>query len=70
VLSAGCAEHSQEEILADCDLTTARKGKTLTKHMTGDSEVERKVSSAHWNSPFPSFAWRDIRAIRSLYPTF
>jgi hypothetical protein len=24
--------------LADCDLTTARKGKTMTKHMTGDSE--------------------------------
>jgi predicted dithiol-disulfide oxidoreductase (DUF899 family) len=23
--------------LADCDLTTARKGKTMTKHMTGDS---------------------------------
>jgi hypothetical protein len=39
--SAGCAEHSQEEILADHDLTTARKGKTMTKHMTGDSEVER-----------------------------
>jgi hypothetical protein len=30
VLSAGCAEYSQEEILADCDLTTARKGKTMT----------------------------------------
>jgi predicted dithiol-disulfide oxidoreductase (DUF899 family) len=27
--------------LADCDLTTARKEKTMTKHRTGDSEVER-----------------------------
>jgi len=39
-----CAEHSQEEILADFDLTTARKGKTMTKQMTGDSEVERDLS--------------------------
>ena len=31
-----CAEHSQEEILADFDLTTARKGKTMTKQMTSD----------------------------------
>jgi hypothetical protein len=38
-----CAEHSQEKILADFDLTTARKGKTMTKHMTGDSEVERDL---------------------------
>ena len=37
------AEHSHEEILADCDLTTARKGKTMTKPMTGDSEVERDL---------------------------
>ena len=37
MLPQGGAEHSQEEILADCDLTTARKGKTMTKHMTGDS---------------------------------
>jgi hypothetical protein len=29
--------------LADCDLTTARKGKTMTKDMTGDSEVERDL---------------------------
>jgi hypothetical protein len=29
--------------LADCDLTTARKGKTMTKHMTGDREVERDL---------------------------
>jgi hypothetical protein len=29
--------------LADRDLTTARKGKTMTKHMTGDSEVERHL---------------------------
>jgi hypothetical protein len=36
-------KHYQEEILAGCDLTTARKGKTMTKHMTGDSEVERDL---------------------------
>ena len=24
-------------------ITTARKGKTMTKHMTGDSEVERNL---------------------------
>ncbi len=30
--------------MADCDLTTARKGETMTKHMTGDSEVERDLS--------------------------
>ena len=30
-------------ILADGDLTTARKEKTMTKHMTGDSEVERDL---------------------------
>jgi hypothetical protein len=35
-VSAGCAEYSQEEILANCDLTTARKGKTM-KHMAGDT---------------------------------
>jgi hypothetical protein len=29
--------------LADCNLTTARKGKTMTKHMIGDSEVERDL---------------------------
>jgi hypothetical protein len=29
--------------LADCDLTPAGKGKTTTKHMTGDSEVERDL---------------------------
>ena len=29
--------------MADCDLTTARKGKTMTKHMTGDSEVKRDL---------------------------
>ena len=29
--------------MADFDLTTARKGKTMTKHMTGDSEVERDL---------------------------
>jgi hypothetical protein len=29
--------------LADCDLSTARKGKTMTKHRTGDSEVERDL---------------------------
>ena len=38
-----CAEHSQEEILADCDLTTAGKGKTMTKHMIRDSEVGRDL---------------------------
>jgi predicted dithiol-disulfide oxidoreductase (DUF899 family) len=27
--------------LADCDRTTARTGKTLTKHLTGDSEAGR-----------------------------
>jgi hypothetical protein len=27
------AQHGQEEILADCDLTDARKGKMMTKHM-------------------------------------
>ena len=43
MLPQGRAEHSQEEILADCDLTTARKGKTMTKHMTGDNEVERNL---------------------------
>jgi len=26
--------------LADCDLTTARKGKTMTRHRTGDHEIE------------------------------
>ena len=36
------AEHP-EQILANCDLTTARKRKTMTKHMTGDSEVERDL---------------------------
>jgi len=25
-------QHGQEEILADCDLTDARKGKMMTKH--------------------------------------
>ena len=29
--------------MADCDRTAARKGKTMTKHMTGDSEVESKL---------------------------
>jgi hypothetical protein len=29
--------------LADCDLTTARKEKTMMKHRTGDSEVERDL---------------------------
>ena len=29
--------------MADCDLTPAGKGKTTTKHMTGDSEVERDL---------------------------
>ena len=29
--------------MADCDLSTTRKGKTMTKHMTGDSEVERDL---------------------------
>ena len=29
--------------MADCGLTTARKGKTMTKHMPGDSEVERDL---------------------------
>jgi hypothetical protein len=29
--------------LAGCDLTTARKRKTMTKHMTGDGEVERDL---------------------------
>jgi hypothetical protein len=43
MLPRGCAEHSQEEILADCDLTTARRRKTMTKHMTGDSGVERDL---------------------------
>jgi predicted dithiol-disulfide oxidoreductase (DUF899 family) len=38
-----CAEHSQEEIVVDFDLATARKGKTITKHITGDSEVERDL---------------------------
>ena len=35
--------------MADRDRTTARKGKTMTKHMTGDSEVEhdlRKMKTA------------------------
>ena len=43
MLPQGSAEHSPEEILADCDLTTARKGKTMTKHTTGDGEVERDL---------------------------
>jgi hypothetical protein len=43
VLPQGARSISQEEILADRDLTTARKGKTMTKHMTGDSEVERDL---------------------------
>ncbi len=38
-----CAEHCQEKILADFDLATAPKGKTMTKHMTGDSDVERDL---------------------------
>jgi hypothetical protein len=29
-----CAEHSQEEIIVDFDLDTARKRKTITKFMT------------------------------------
>jgi hypothetical protein len=29
--------------VAKCDLTTARKGKTMMNHMTGDSEVERDL---------------------------
>ena len=37
------ARSSQEEILANCDLTTARKRKTMTKHMTRDSEAERDL---------------------------
>jgi len=41
--SAGCVEHGQKEILVDCSLTTAWKGKAMTKHMTGDSEVERDL---------------------------
>ena len=42
--SAGGAEHSQEELVVNCDLTPAGKGKTTTtKHMTGDSEVERDL---------------------------
>ena len=44
-----CAEHSHEEIVVDFDLATARKRKTITKHITGDSEVERttrKINSA------------------------
>jgi len=34
---------SQEELVVNCDLTPAGKGKTTTKHMTGDSEVERDL---------------------------
>jgi hypothetical protein len=44
-----CAEHSQEEIVVGFDLATARKRKTITIHITGDSEVERtarKINSA------------------------
>jgi hypothetical protein len=33
-----------EEILADSDLTTALKGKTMTKPGSGDSEVGRDLS--------------------------
>ena len=29
--------------MADCDLSTARKGKTLTKHISGHSEVDRDL---------------------------
>ena len=29
--------------MADSDLTTARKGKKMTKHMAGGSEVERDL---------------------------
>jgi hypothetical protein len=36
-----CAEHRQEEIVVDFDLATARERKTITKHNSGDSEVER-----------------------------
>ena len=49
--SAGCVKHYQEEILAGCDLTTARKGKTMTKHMTGDSEVERALRENENSAP-------------------
>jgi hypothetical protein len=42
--SAVCAEHrDKEDILADRDLITARKGKTMTKHMNGDREVQRDL---------------------------
>ena len=37
--------------MADCDLTTARKGKTMTKHMTGDSEVERDLRKIKTAAP-------------------
>jgi len=37
--------------LADCHLTTARKGKTMTKHMTGDSEVERDIRENENSAP-------------------
>jgi hypothetical protein len=39
VLPQGARSIAKEEILADCDLTAARKGKTMTKHMTGDSKA-------------------------------
>ena len=37
--------------MADCDLTTARKEKTMTKHRTGDSEVERGLRENENSAP-------------------
>ena len=33
------------------DLTTARKGKTITKHTTGENEVERDLQENENNAP-------------------
>ena len=37
--------------MADCDLTTARKGKTMTSYRTGDHEVERDLMENDNSAP-------------------
>jgi hypothetical protein len=64
--------------VADCDLTAAGKGKTTTKHMTGDSEVERDLRKMKTAPPgakgeneqdwsFTSVAPRVIQLALKLY---
>jgi len=45
------ARSSQEEILTDSDLAPARKEKTMTKHRTGDREVERDLRENENSAP-------------------